>query len=209
MDGANVPSSLRDLADTVEYMIDAHRSAVKDAVSNISKLVKEKADAVIALAEEVDSHKRTKEALDVATHDRDTMAIMLGEEQRSLSSERVLVSTLRAEVARLAEEVAAFSKVSHIIAMEKENARLKGEVKALMERLSKPTPVLAPLPAAIAPKKDDSEPEEEYVQKKIKGTMFFVSTKDSVVYEDLDGEVGQRLGRLEHKKDGKLKVVWD
>lgn len=185
---SGIPISLREFADHIEGAITNYNSLTRIHTERVDMLEAEKSTL---LAEKA---KLTRDLEDRSNE----------------------VSTLKEELAKLREENAAFSRVSHIIAMEKENARLRGEVKTLTERLATAKPASQapqasqappqPLPPTPSPTEDQGD--EEFYEKKIKGAVFFISASTSIVYENVEGEVGQRVGRLD-KKDGKLKVVWD
>lgn len=107
--------------------------------------------------------------------------------------------TMHAELARLKqlvssleEEKLAFTKVSHIINLERENTRLKTEIEAL--RTKKTQPLVEEVP--------------KMKEKKIKGVCYLLSDKDELFEKNEDGSAGKMAGRLEKIADGKQKVVW-
>lgn len=130
------------------------------------------------------------------------------------------IRTLKNNVKKLEDDNAAFSKVSHIIAMEKENAKLKSDIQLLTHRcniLSKRNiNIPAPQPEQpqtepknVIPSQEHMEHEETFIEKKIKGIIYYISEDKQYIYEKLeDGDVGKKLGHLEKKND-KVKAIWD
>lgn len=102
---------------------------------------------------------------------------------QSKIEDRERICTLEHHINELKEENAAFSKVSQIIAMEKENARLRNEIASLQKKLCK--------------EPEPEEQEESFVAKKIKGKLYYIAESDNSIYEYLeDGEIGKVVGRL-------------
>lgn len=128
------------------------------------------------------------------------------------------------QIQQLEDEKTAFSRVSHIIAMEKENSRLKHELDTLTSKLNmyatqKTTQHDVSLPqqeAVVTSITEDSvcqtatDEATQFKEKKIKGTVYYMSVNDNILYEKLDnGEVGTRVGHLTETSTGKFKVQWD
>lgn len=132
-------------------------------------------------------------------------------------------------IKQLEDDKAAFAKVSHIIAMEKENARLKKEIEQLQlsqtkQRGANETKMEA-IPSSydsgpqmvdadkqgpeLTTTKETSEVTVAYHEKKIKGIMYLVSSDGILMERNDDGTSGTRLGMLKKTTDGKTKVVWD
>jgi len=106
---------------------------------------------------------------------------------------------LQQKIIQLQEENAAFSKVSHIVAMEKENARLQRELSDLKAKLVKVEP---------PPKQQDAEEESFYLQK-IKGKQYYISEKDLSIYAMTEDEdVGEKIGVLTTAANGKKVPQW-
>lgn len=120
------------------------------------------------------------------------------------------VGNLETKIKTLEEEKAAFCKVSQIIAMEKENARLLQEISQLKKHLeSKPSPPPVPPVQVNQANQANQDQYDSYVIKKIKGTRYYVSDKDRSVYTILeDDEVGVCVGKLVDTKNGKISVEW-
>ena len=142
------------------------------------------------------------------------------------------ISSLTKEILRLQEDNAAFSKVSHIIAMEKENAKLRAEVDFLNKRIRQRSVKEEPKATinVIEEVRKDSqdatfkdvikdvikevpiqeEEEETFYEKKIKGVTYYISEITSLIYKKNDDEeVGDKVGRLEKTAENKNKVIWD
>ena len=129
------------------------------------------------------------------------------------------VLSLTKDISRLQEDNAAFSKVSHIIAMEKENAKLRAEIEFLNKRIMNKS--LKAAINVIEEVRNDSqqelikevpiqEEEETFYEKKIKGIVYYISEKTSLIYKKNDDEeVGDKVGRLEKTTDKKTKIIWD
>jgi len=84
----------------------------------------------------------------------------------------------------LEEEQKAFLKVSHVIALEKENNRLKQE----LEKSKKTIPA--------------------FCEKKIKGIVYLIDDNMNIYSKELDGNAGACIGHLEKVGD-KTKAVWN
>jgi len=139
--------------------------------------------------------------------------------------------TMKKQINILEEDRAQFAKVSHIIALEKDNAKLKAELETHKAKLAMAMSVSNTVPSvpsqevvneAPLVKKEDVEGKEhaeepqnsiedtEFYEKKIKGTVYFIGTKTNTIYSKTEeDEIGDAVGKLE-KNDatGKSKVVW-
>lgn len=118
---------------------------------------------------------------------------------------------MNTELTKLKEENAAFSKVSHIIAMEKENSKLRQEISMLQKRIDihQKTKTNMEVDIKITEESKTTEEEEEtFVIKKIKGKKYYVSEKDNSIYNiNDDDEVGDKTGQLVLSK-GKYIAQW-
>ena len=191
--------------------------------------------------------------IDVLTDENNKYKKVYEEQETTVNNLTNEVYNLKNNIQQLEEDNAAFSKVSHIIAMEKENAKLKSDIKLLTHRcniLSKrniqvhPTPILnesympipqnilpsfqpppepkpqlpllsTPPPSPPSPSNDiqetleDEQDEETFIEKKIKGNIYYISENTQYIYQKLEnGDVGNKLGALEKRND-KTKAVWD
>lgn len=81
--------------------------------------------------------KELRDEIAIRSRAAETHVEVINEKERQIQS-------LQQDISRLQEDNAAFSKVSHIIAMEKENSKLRSEVEMLTKRLSRSRP--PPLP---------------------------------------------------------------
>ena len=117
---------------------------------------------------------------------------------------------MKSQINVLEEDRAQFAKVSHIIALEKDNAKLKAELEAHKQRIA----TLSAVPVAFAPTpsqvvEEAAAEDQSFYEKKIKGVIYYVGVETSTIYMKENEEVGDTVGTIE--KDpvtGKNKVVW-
>lgn len=148
----------------------------------------------------------------------------------ALEEKTQLIIKLESCIKDLEQEKKDFTRVSHVVAIEKENAKLRAEINALKKKMKDdvpspepnhtPTtdthesplgtenPVDQPTEPEVTAEESTSEHLEVY-EKKIKGKMYFVSSQDDkTVYErKTDGSVGDIVGYLE-KHGTKTKITW-
>jgi chromosome segregation ATPase len=112
-----------------------------------------------------------------------------------LETARQKIQALANTIESLEEEKRDFAKVSHVVALEKENAKLRQEIEALRKTLNE-----------CNKSEDDSI---SIYEKKIKGKIYYINTNDDkTVYEkNDDGSVGKIVGTLD-RQGGKTKIVW-
>ncbi len=92
-----------------------------------------------------------------------------------------------------------FFKVSHVVSLEKENAKLQSQVQSLQQQLA----------AKIEQKPEIEQEDDQYYEKTIKGVTYYVHTISKKIYEKTeDDSVGEELGILETSTTGKSKVKW-
>lgn len=140
------------------------------------------------------------------------------------------ISRLQKQIEAVEDDKRQLTKVSNIIAIERENSRLKFEMESLKKKLA--TKLAAPVLTKdtvievteakevvminddkVAVEKceeeadTDHEEDLEVYEKKIKNNVYYVSTRDdaSVYEKDDDGAIGQKIGYLQ-KVNGKLKL---
>lgn len=77
--------------------------------------------------------KELRDEIVIRRRAQETQVEVINEKEKHIQS-------LQQDISRLKEDNAAFSKVSHIIAMEKENSKLRSEVEMLTKRLSRSRP---------------------------------------------------------------------
>jgi len=122
-----------------------------------------------------------------------------------------------------------FAKVSHVVSLEKENAKLKLELskfKNSSKDKAEAAIQVEPIDELSSSKIMDeankekeekqTEEEEDFYEKKIKGATYYISSLTQKIYEKTeDGEVGKHVGLLQ--KEAKMlnnmtktvtKVVW-
>lgn len=164
--------------------------------------------------------------------ERESMMKIINNKDDELCKTHKQLQELMDNVAKLKEDNAAFSKVSHIIAMEKENSKLRAEVEFFKSKLEKnkviigtqvsePTILEIPVHVEEAPvqtisqeapvileKQVEEAIEEEFYEKTIKGVVYYISEKTSLIYKKNDDEeIGDNVGRLEKIIDNKTKVT--
>jgi hypothetical protein len=147
---------------------------------------------------------------------------------------------LSSTIKRLEDENRSFMKVSKIIAVENENAKLKKDIEEMLQRRVKQfhmpkaqcsqmtqteavDPERAPILLAHAevqtteeapPQRTEEEPRPftqsvvSMKEKKIGGTLYLVDSDKNVYNKDLNGELGDVVGRLVSMGGSKMKMVW-
>jgi hypothetical protein len=126
---------------------------------------------------------------------------------------------MKDQIRMLEEDRAQFAKVSHIIALEKDNAKLKAELEAHKSRLAeaeKKKVVLAQIQPeeTVTQQPTAAEPEDsEFYEKKIGGVRYYIGVETKTIYQIVvvedDEAVGDPVGKLEKDPDtGKTKVSW-
>lgn len=133
--------------------------------------------------------------------------------QNELNNKNSLITKLEKNIKDMEDDRKQFTKVSHVIAMEKENARLKSELETFKNKI---IPIQeATISETTSHNLELTNQEEEYTnqdevyEKKIKGKIYFVSKSDNMtVFEkNNDGTIGNEVGYLEKQGD-KFKMVW-
>lgn len=113
------------------------------------------------------------------------------------------IKRLQKVVTDLEEENKQFSKVSHIIAMEKENNRLKMQIQNLQAKLAITNNSQEDNGVKIA-----SIP-QGYREKNIKGCMYYISNSTGEIYiRNDDNSLGELKGVLEDIDNNKKKARW-
>lgn len=143
-----------------------------------------------------------------------------------VQSQQQDIERLQAAIKQLEQEKIDFAKVSHVVAIEKENAKLRQELEFSRKKLQEyeakkgddeneqPKSVIVPekqVVDEVPPLEDENDEEEIEVQeKKIKGVVYFVNTKDgkTVYQKNEDGTIGDVVGMLE-KHGTKTKIIWN
>lgn len=145
---------------------------------------------------------------------------------------------LKRHVRELEDYSTQFSRVSHVVAMERENARLQSHIKLLERRIEiyqqrlkdathgiesrEEAVVLNEQPQELPPEKPEDVPEKSQVsqeqeapipsqimrEKKIKGIIYYISEGNEIHTKTEDGDVGECVGKLELLSSGKTKVKW-
>lgn len=129
-------------------------------------------------------------------------------EARATEAER-RAAELDAVVARLRDENASFRKVSRIVYFENENAQLRKRIEQL-EAAAAGYDALSD--ASCGPRCEAAVGPDEVIEvyeKKIRGTLYYVSCAEGIVYRRLpDGSVGEDVGTLvKDSADGRTRLV--
>lgn len=144
---------------------------------------------------------------------------MLSNENQMLSLElqnaNSTIRQLQETISSMEQDKREFSKVSHVVALEKENSKLRSDIESMKRTngmQNKPTIEQH----MVVDKEVTSQPVEEaeidVFEKKIKGSIYYISCQDnSTIYaKNDDGTIGSILGRLEKDKiSQKTKVKWN
>jgi chromosome segregation ATPase len=134
------------------------------------------------------------------------------------------IHELEKTIKTLQDDHKEFSKVSHVVALEKENSKLRQELykKRLVEdkiqeepppqKNSSTTDNVPESPRKQAQEHQHAGDEEQTVddvyEKRIKGKTYFVSSIDKSVFtKNEDGTIGEKVGTLE-RYGTKTKIVW-
>lgn len=128
--------------------------------------------------------------------------------QNELNNKISLIMKLEKIIKDMEDDRKQFTKVSHVVAMEKENARLKSELETFKNKII-PTQE-ATISETISHSLElTNQDQDEVYEKKIKGKVYFVSKSDNMtVFEkNNDGTIGNDVGYLE-KQGEKFKMVW-
>ncbi len=136
------------------------------------------------------------------------------------------IEKLKLKISTMEQNYNEFAKVSHVVSLEKENAKLKSELKRLKESRSKIdiSTQVEDIDKDRIVVQEQQEPDshsevehdEEYYEKKIKGVIYYVGIASQKIYKkNDDGEVGSQVGVI-HKETKVInnstktvsKVVW-
>ena len=127
---------------------------------------------------------------------------------------KVEVNELKKVIENLEQDKKDFTRVSHVVAMEKENNKLRTELTALKAQIAKlTTNTVDEVKDGDNHNNNEVEGEEslDVFEKKIKGIVYYVSSKeDCTIYtKNDDGTLGEAVGYLEKDaKTQKTKVKW-
>lgn len=172
-------------------------SSIEDHIGNIIA-------SCSALRESLEREEQQTCALNVRVlslqQEAESLENTLKETLIELTSCREELNHALARSQQLEEENKAFSKVSHIVAMEKENTRLRAELEILTHRMNT---------SKISCTKENNPPVPVFVEKKIKGTTYLVDGDNTIYEKNDDDSAGKKLGLLKKTADGKMKVQWD
>lgn len=172
-----------------------HLHTVQDQLEQSQKNEKDMQDKMLMFKQENDTLRETNQVLTIQNTQYEDEIRQLKESIKSMEEDR-----------------RAFVKVSHVVAIEKENARLRQEIDVLLTK-SVPAKETVTEPALVNEKKTvEREPPQallEVNEKKIKGIIYFVSKEDdrTIYKKNEDDSIGDAVGYLEKVGD-KFKVSW-
>lgn len=172
-----------------------HLHTVQDQLEQSQKNEKDMQDKMLMFKQENDTLRETNQVLTIQNTQYEDEIRQLKESIKSMEEDR-----------------RAFVKVSHVVAIEKENARLRQEIDGLLTK-SVPAKETVTEPALVNEKKTvEREPPQallEVNEKKIKGIIYFVSKEDdrTIYKKNEDDSIGDAVGYLEKVGD-KFKVSW-
>ncbi len=181
-------------------------TALKNKLDDVIKAHNEDLDAIsklrVGLTKLEDKNTELLNQVEHANHDKLNVDAKLLEALKRITE-------LEGENHRMIEENKAFLKVSQIVAYEKENAKLRKEIEHL-KRQVKPDLVLHE-ETKIQETQEKQEPELNVYEKKIKGTVYYVSDDaDMCIFmKNPDGDIGEEVGRYQlDESSGKNKPVF-
>lgn len=109
--------------------------------------------------------------------------------------------SLQSLISNLEEENKSFTKVSKLIALENENARLLKEVE-LLKVTKKQSKVIE--------NAYEANTEVQVTEKRIGKKKYYIDDKNVIYEKLLDDSIGTTLGKLVYDQEkGKTKAVWD
>jgi predicted RNase H-like nuclease (RuvC/YqgF family) len=119
-------------------------------------------------------------------------------------------SKLESYISNLEEEHRNFTKVSKIIALENENAKLRKELEDIKQKehkeIRKDTLINKSIETKGIQDTNDDEESVEVYEKKISGVYYYVDDSKRVYCKMTDGGIGDHIGYLE-SVSGKTKLV--
>lgn len=131
----------------------------------------------------------------------------LSYENKCLQKENTGLST---KMMALEEEHRAFTKVSKLISLENENAKLRAELQSTQQRLAGKAPVKAPppTPESVSDHENSDAIDAANMKEKVIGDKTYFVDDDKCVYERVDeNTVGSHVGTLV-RQNGRTKMVW-
>lgn len=114
------------------------------------------------------------------------------------------------QVRQANEEVEALRKVSHIIAIEKENAKLRRELEDLKKRDTHASTQSSTQESVVCDVNAIEDHEIEVYEKRFNKKSYYVSDDDKMIIYNIleDGAVGEEIGHCVKDASGRLKPVW-
>jgi uncharacterized phage infection (PIP) family protein YhgE len=208
-------------------------SAFLEHIETALSLWKEAQAKINDLTENLNAAAQVQQALEAENHKlQDQRALYLREIETLTHS----VKQLNEIIKNMEEDHKEFSKVSHIVRMERDNCRLKDHIRILerriafyqnttqsiQETLTQETPIEetpveetpieeTPTHETPIPETPVAEEKEEniYTEKKIKGVVYYVSQDNFIYTKESDNSVGVQIGTIETLTTGKTKVKWN
>lgn len=196
-------------------LIDAER-----AFATALELLRDARVAAVASLQRLPQGGAAPEVTDAASctgseHDdaeKEGLREQLRTSQVAIDERDVRIKELDAANAKLRDENAGFYKVSRIVFYENENTKLRKRIAELEAALALATSDCSSMASYNEGARCEAAvgPDEviEVYEKKIRGTIYYVSSSDGIVYRRLiDGSVGEDVGTLVKDGDGRTRLV--
>lgn len=186
----------------------------------------------------IQSVQSTQSSLDEQCRVIDTLHHINKDLSQQLEVSQKEVDNLKKKVQEAEDDQKQFTKVSHIINMERENTHFKQQIAILERRvafyqnqcnelksqLQSQSPMNqstqstqstdAPIQDETTLVTDESQAHDEQedalsvVEKKIKGVYYYVSDENDIYAKNEDESIGELKGKIEVLSSGKTKVKW-
>lgn len=205
--------------------IQSLQSKYDNTISTLTKKIKTLTQDCLQITQDnndLQSQLQTSiEILNVA----DSKLLKLSEQNNTLTNENqtlsldlqkanLTIQQLKETISSMEQDKRDFNKVSHVIALEKENSKLRTELETMKTivktQSTAPSEHSVKYDTEITNELEDAE--IEVFEKKIKGNIYYISCQDnSTIYtKNDDGTIGPILGHLEKDKTSqKTKVKWN
>lgn len=224
MDNSDVMENFDALYENVNALLANMKNSFESIVAEKDSLGNQYKSLQFAYEKEAQTHKDCRDKLEEIMKENERMRPLISALEGELADTQRQNEKMRTQISVLEDDRAQFAKVSHIIALEKDNAKLKAELDAHKARLAatmtttiasttkalESPPIVEPIIEAADEEPEDPE-ESSFYEKKIKGVVYFVGETTSNIYKKIgDDEIGDLVGRLEKdEKTKKTKVVWN
>jgi chromosome segregation ATPase len=201
-------------------MITMLNNRMRKSAAEVQRLIVQMGDMDIEVKEYREQLEQSSKTLTRLESENSELTVSNDHLRKVVQSQVGDIERLETIIKQLEQEKIDFTKVSHVVAIEKENAKLRQEIDVLKKRFQeyetkKGEEVVVPVTENENENADEGEEEEEEMEievqeKKIKGVVYFVDSKDgkTVYKRNEDGTVGDVVGMLE-KHGTKTKIIWN